>query len=380
MRKIIFVKFAELYLKGNNRPIFINTLFENIKKALLSYELKVIKKFDCIEIKDFSDAEKLIILLKKIPGIGQIRLAYEIETNIHKICEAVDNLSIYEGTFKIETKRKYKNFLDSMQIKNIVASYLLKKYCNLEVNVKNPQRIIYIEINKDFSYIYENKIRGLGGFPTGTAGKALSLISGGIDSPVASYLFQKKGFFVDYLTFITSEVTKKTIIKIINLINIITSNGKIYKPTFYIVDFSSIQNELAHVSDERYRITLMRRSFYRIANLICKDRRYQALVCGDSLGQVASQTVESINCINQVCTTSIFRPLLTFDKQEIIQMAKDINTYYLSIIEHEDICSAFAPKKPITKPNIKKALSLESELYLLNDLERKAFEKVYVIK
>ena len=331
MRKIIVIKFAELYLKGHNRPTFINILFENIKKVLSNFNLKISKKFDCIQISNFDYEMKIISILKKVPGIGQIRFVYKTETDINKICEVVDNLGISEGTFKVETKRKFKNFMSSMDIKTKIATYLLKKYPDLRVDVKNPERTIYIEIDKNSSYVYENKIKGLGGFPTSTAGKVLSLISGGIDSPVASYLLQKKGFSVDYLTFITSEVTRKTLVKIINLINIVTSNGKIYKPTFYIVDFTNIQKELSHSSDEKYRITLMRRSFYRIAKLICESRNYQAVVCGDSLGQVASQTVESINCINNACDISIFRPLLTYDKEEIIKIAKNIGTYNLSL-------------------------------------------------
>lgn len=373
MRKIIFVKFAELYLKGNNKPTFINALYKNIKKGLVGIQSNVIKQFDCIKVEDFSNEEKVINILSRIPGIGQLRITYETNTNIDDICKTIEQFTLKEGTFKVETKRKFKDFMDSFEIKTTIASYLLKKYDNIKVDVKNPDFVINVEINKNNSYIYVEKIKALGGFPVGTGGKVLSLISGGIDSPVASHLLQKKGFEVDYITFITSEVTTKTLVKIVNLINKITLNGRIYKPKFYIVDFTSVQNELAHISDERYRITLMRRSFYRIANKVCNEKNYQALVCGDSLGQVASQTIESINCINDSSQVSIFRPLLTYDKEEIIKISKNIKTYDISIVEHEDICSAFAPKKPITKPTIKKAIELESELFLLDALEEKAF-------
>ncbi|MDE6429447.1 MAG: tRNA 4-thiouridine(8) synthase ThiI, partial [Malacoplasma sp.] len=275
----------------------------------------------------------------------------------------------------------YKEFLNQIEIKNEVASHILKNN-DIKVDVHNPELTINIDIyDKNFSYVWFNKIYGIGGLPIGLNGSCLSLLSGGIDSPVASFLLQKKGQKVDYLTFITDSVTEKTILKLKNLIKTITLNYKLYTPKFFIVDFTKVQHELIHISNEKYRITLMRRSFYRIAQMIANKFNYNALVCGDSLGQVASQTIESIGVISQVCNNiQIFRPLLAFDKIEIIKIAKEIKTYDISVSEHEDVCSMFAPKQPITRPKLNVAINLENELQLLNDLESMAVKNVKITK
>lgn len=382
MTKFLYIKYGDLTLKGNNRTQFINSLFNNIKNALNDLNVKLVKHFDNIKIfYDDKDKKYLINILKYIPGILYIIPSIEVETSIESISSSVDVFLENNKTFKIEVKRKYKNFMEQLEFKKIIASSILKKNKNLKVDVKNPDFIIWIEIRKDKSIIYSHKTKGIGGLPIGINGSCLSLISGGIDSSVSSFFMQRKGLKVDYLTFITSEVTQKTINKIIGIINRIILNGRIYKPKLYIVDFTSIQNELAHAKDVKYRITLMRRSFYRIAEKICERYNINSLCSGDSLGQVASQTLESINVINNVLKNKIvFRPLLTYDKNEIIKIANFIHTYDLSIINHEDICSLFAPENPITRPNIDKSIENEEQLELLKMMEDKAVENVKIIK
>lgn len=382
MTKFLYIKYGDLTLKGNNRTQFINSLFNNIKKALIGLNVKIIKYFDNIKILyDEFDKNYLINILKYIPGILYIIPAVETNTSIDEISLATNNFLEENKTFKIEVKRKYKNFMEQLQLKKEIASYILKNNKSLKVDVKEPDFIIWIEVRKDKSIVYSNKIKGIGGLPIGLNGSCLSLISGGIDSSVSSFFMQRKGLKVDYLTFITSEVTQKTINKIIGIINRIIFNGRIYKPKLYIIDFTSIQNELAHAKDVKYRITLMRRSFYRIAEKLCEKYNIDSLCSGDSLGQVASQTIESINTINNVLKNKIvFRPLLTYDKNEIIKIANFIHTYDLSIINHEDICSMFAPEHPITRPNINKAIENEEQLELLKLMEDKAVENVKIIK
>lgn len=381
MTKFIYVKYGDLTLKGNNRFSFIKSLFNNIKNALKDVKVKVVKEYDNIKIYyNQNDFNYIVHILKYIPGILYIIDSIEVETNLDAIKLAALNFVKENDTFKVELKRKYKDFMEQIELKKSVAGYLLTHVKNLKVDVHNPNVYLWIEVKKEKCVLYSHKIEGLGGFPIGLNGSCLSLISGGIDSCVSSFLMQKKGIKVDYLTFITSEVTQKTINKIIGIINRITLNGKIYQPKLYIVDFTKIQNELAHAIDVNYRITLMRRSFYRMAQKLANKYNIDSLCSGDSLGQVASQTMESINTINYVLNNKIvFRPLLTYDKNEIINIATYINTYDLSITNHEDICSLFAPEHPVTRPNVNKAIQNESTLDLLELLEEKAIDSVKII-
>lgn len=382
MKKFINIKFAELFLKGKNRDDFVNVLFKNIKKALHDKKINLENKRDSFFLfYEQEDENDIFNILKMIPGIAFFNICYLVDNDLQKIKEMSQSLLENKKTFKLEIKRKFKNFISREQLISETATYLLTNIDGLSVNVSNPEIILNIEIfNSNNSIIWIEKVIGTGGFPVGINGKCLSLLSGGIDSPVASQQLQKKGQIVDYLTFITSDVTEKTINKLKTLINQITLNSRIHKAKLYIVDFTTIQHELMHASNPKYRITLMRRSFYRIAEAIAKQYGYNALVCGDSLGQVASQTIESIHTISSACKEiQIFRPLLTFDKQDIIKIAKEIGTYPISISEHEDVCSMFAPEHPITKPNLPLAIALENELQLLNYLELKVIEKLKIV-
>lgn len=378
----IIIKFGELFLKGKNKNEFIKALFKNVQKALFSFEVKLVNKHSMFFLKyKIEDESSIIKILKMIPGIHHFFICLETKTNIDNIATIANSFDKKYKTFKIEVKRRYKDFLEQTEIKSKVASYILKNN-EIKVDVHNPELTINIEIyDQNISYVWFDKILGIGGLPIGVNGRCLSLLSGGIDSPVASFLLQKRGQQVDYLTFITDDVTNITINKLKSLIKQITLNCSIYKPKFFIVDFTKVQYELMHMSNEKYRITLMRRSFYRIAQQIAKKYKINSLICGDSLGQVASQTIESINVISQVCDQmQIFRPLLTFDKLEIIDIAKQIGTYEISISEHEDVCSMFAPKHPITKPKLNIALQLENELELLKNLEDIVIKNVEIIR
>lgn len=382
MKSLIYVKYGDLNLKGKNKPEFINKLFSNIKWALNDFKAKIVKEFDNIKIFcETKQQQQIIDILMFVPGILYIIKAVEVKTEIEMIKEAVLGFCKDNSTFKVEVKRKFKNFLEQQEIKKIMAGHIFNNFNNMKVDVHNPDILIWIEIKEKESIIYTNKINGIGGFPIGSNGSCLSLISGGIDSCVSSFLLQKKGVQIDYLTFITNEVTEITISKIKKLIDKISVNKKIYKSKLYVVDFTEIQKELSHAKDEKYRITLMRRSFYKMAEKIAEKYNIDSLCSGDSLGQVASQTMESINAINNVMRNKIiFRPLLTYDKNDIIKIANHIDTYELSISEHEDICSLFAPKNPSTKPNLDKVIKNEEELFLLSSLEDKAIENLKIIE
>lgn len=383
MKKIIGIKFAELYLKGKNRDSFINLLFKNVRKALIGIDYKIENKKTMFLVDvDSEQFEMALNILKFVPGISFLNIYYLCLNDLDDVKNKSLELTKNAKTFKIEVKRRYKKGFERSEIIAQVAEHLLKNNEILKVDVNNPEVTLNIEVeNEQLILIWINKIKGMGGFPIGINGRCLSLLSGGIDSPVASFLMQKKGLFVDYITFITNDVTEKTIDKLKSLIKKITLDAKLAKAKLYVVDYTNVQHELMHISNEKYRITLMRRSFYRIAEKFAIANGYQTLTCGDSLGQVASQTLESITTISQACNQlQILRPLLTYDKIEIIELAKKIGTYDISISEHEDVCSLFAPKSPITRPTIKVAFLLENELKLLNHIEDSVVRKIKTIE
>lgn len=383
MQYNIIIRFADLWLKGNNKKDFVFVLEKNIKKALVDFKFSFARKYDHFIIFNFNYLfeKEIINILSRIPGISYVIPSWSVENDLNKIFESIIKfLPNDKKTFKLEVKRTNKNFLSSDEIINFIAPKILKT-TNLKVNVKNPDITISINVKAKLTYIFFSKIKSTMGLPIGINGSTLSLISGGIDSPVASYLMQAKGLQVNYLTFVTEEVNVKNIIfKIIKLINKVTLNSRIYQPKFFIVDFTKIQQELAHANSEAYRIILMRRSFYRIAKKIANLYKIDSLTTGESIGQVASQTIESLNVINSSFESFlVFRPLISFGKNEIINIAKKISTYEISISESEDVCSAFNPNSPITRPNIKKVEKLEENLELLESLENLAISKLKVI-
>lgn len=382
MTKFIQVKFSELFLKGKNKSEFLNALSKNIKQALEGIEYKLITHHDHFQIHHANKEDELIIIniLKFVPGIHSLRTAFLVETRLEEIAKTACYFDPDYKTFYIEVKRRYKEFFEQTHIKKHVGIYVAKN-TNTKPVYTNPQLLIHIEIyDEKWSFVSFNKFEGVGGLPLGINNKCLSLISGGIDSPVSSFLMQKRGIGIDYLHFVTNNVPESSIEKIKNIIDTITLNKKLWNSKLYLIDYSEIEAELIHISNPKYRICLMRRSFYRIAKKIAILKNYSGLVSGDNLGQVASQTIESLSAIDNVLAGfSLYRPLITYEKNEIINIAKKINTYELSIQNSVDICALFAPKNPITKPKIETAIELENELKFLDDLENRSISKLKVI-
>ncbi len=375
--KIIYLKYGELTLKGKNRIDFINCLYKNVLSALKQFKcIKVLKKFDSMEIIcNKSNYPKIIDIVKRIPGIFQIIEAFVISGNqVKQVEKSIINLLKTKQfqTFKIATKRCDKRFpINSMEYSKLIGSIVLANIKNKKVIMDNPDLTVNIEIHSDNIILFFERIEGAGGFPIGINGKALSLISGGIDSPVASSLVMKKGIHVDFITFITPPHTSDAALKKVkDLIKVVTLDQKLEKPKIFIVNFTMIQHELSHISNKSYQITLMRRYFFRIANYLKNKYGYDAIVTGESLGQVASQTLKSMETIENVLDnkTIILRPLLSYDKIEIIKLAKNLGTYDISILPYADCCSLFVPKSPATKPNIETAKKLESELALIDNI------------
>lgn len=361
MKKIIFIKYGELTTKKGNRNAFIKKLISNIKKMLNNdYKIKADRSRLYIETEDI---DYVVDKLKFVFGIHSIVVAYQVDNNIDTIKNTILSLVKEESfkTFKVETKRALKTFeMHSMDLNNIIGSFILKNM-NVKVDVHNPDILIKIEIRSEGTFIYFKEYEGLGGYPVGIQGTSLLMLSGGIDSPVAGYLALKRGVDIECLYFEspphTSMQAKQKVIKLASIINKYSLNIKIN-----IVPFTVIQETILKNVKEEYIITIMRRMMYRIALKIANRKNFKVIFNGESIGQVASQTLDSMNVINNVCNIPVIRPLACMDKLEIIDIAKKIGTYETSILPFEDCCTVFVPKHPVINPKLDKCLLYESKI------------------
>ena len=361
MQKLIFIKYGELTTKKGNRNVFIKRLTNNIKNILgnINYSMKSDRSRIYIEA---SDIDLIVEKLKNIFGIHSIVIAYKVDNNSDTIINSVYELIKNESfkNFKVDTKRADKRLnIHSMDFNKMVAAKILKNM-DVSVDVHNPELHIKIEIRVEGTFIYFNEIKGLGGYPVGIQGKSLLMLSGGIDSPVAGYLALKRGVDIECLYFEspphTSDQAKNKVITLANIINKYSGNIKVH-----IVPFTKIQETILRNVKEEYIITIMRRMMYRIAEKFAKKNKMQVIFNGESIGQVASQTLSSMNVINNVCDIPVIRPVACMDKLEIIDIAKKIGTYETSILPYEDCCTVFVPKHPVINPTLDKC-----ELYEKN--------------
>lgn len=376
MEKLIIIRYGELTTKHKNKNDFINQLNKNIKTSLKDYpELKYIPFHDHIEITNYQlDQEaKISEILTTIFGISNFSFALKFKKDLNLIEKEIITLVTRSDnkfkTFKLNVTRNDKKFpLDSRAILEQLASKILKN-TDYKVDVHNPDLNIFIQVKDKAIYYFDHKIEGAKGLPVGSSGRVLLLLSGGIDSSVAAYKLMKRGAEVIFLHFATPPVTSEEALdKVKKLVyNLRFFNN--YSQNLFLCNFLPLQNELMHLATPSYRITIMRRMFMQIANKLAKQWKIQALATGDALGQVASQTLSSINVINQASDLPILRPLITEDKNDIINIAKKINTYELSILPFEDCCSLFVPKSPTTNPKIEIAQDLEKQLNELINLE-----------
>ncbi|QJG67193.1 tRNA uracil 4-sulfurtransferase ThiI [Mycoplasma phocoenae] len=376
MNQKILLRYGELTLKGKNKINFIKKLHKNLEAKMIG---EVITTHDRAYL-EYN--EKNIEQLNFIFGLSSYSIVYETEANMDKISELILKVAKSEKfkTFKVDTKRSNKNFpLTSQEISMKLGSYILKNIENISVQMIKPDVTFFVEIRNNVAYVFGSYIYTRGGMPVGVTGKTLHLMSGGIDSPVAANLMQKRGLIVDYLNFITPPHTDfLTTQKVDALIQQITKY-QLHSRLFQI-NYTKVMNYISLTSNQKYKITLMRRSFYRIADKIAKKYHYESLSNGENLAQVASQTLESINVIQQVTNMPIFRPLISFDKLETIKIAEQIGTYDISIQKACETCELFAPKEPTTKPSIDEVLKLEAELPRLEELENEAIEKLEIKK
>ncbi|SYV96768.1 Probable tRNA sulfurtransferase [Mycoplasmopsis edwardii] len=367
MYKKILIRYGELVLKKKNRKTFINHLTNNITHIVGE---KPQVEFDRMYI---NYSEENLRKLNYVFGISSYSPVVVVDNDIEEFKKTVVSLINPETkTFKISARRNFKAFqYSSDEINRTLGTHLLKEFGEtrgLKVDVHNPDQIFYVEVRNGRTYLFSNYIEGLGGLPVGVSGKVIHLISGGFDSPVAAFQMMKRGIKVDFLTFITPPQTdERTVQKISELVKVLNQ----YQVTsnLIIANYAYLMNYISFVSKEGYKINLMRRSFYRIAEKIAHKNGALAISNGDNLGQVASQTLESLHTIGSATSMQILRPLLSFDKNEIINIAKKINTYDLSIIKANETCELFAPKEPVTKPNLDESLKLEQELHQIPQLE-----------
>lgn len=361
MDKLIMIKYGELTTKKANRKVFINMLENNVNKILKNEGYKIAKDRVRMYIECSSDSlDNIVKKLKKVFGIHGIVIVDKVDTNIESIKNKVlEKINNNYKTFKVNTKRADKNFeIHSMEFNNIIGGFVLKN-TNLKVDVHNPDILINIEIRKEGTFIYTNEIKGIGGYPVGIQGKGLLMLSGGIDSPVAGYLSLKRGVDLECLYFEspphTSVEAKNKVIKLASIINEYSGNIKVN-----VIPFTKIQEEIYKNCPDSYIITIMRRMMYRIAEQVVKKKKLKVIINGESIGQVASQTLTSMIVINNVTNLPIIRPVACMDKLEIIDIATKIGTYETSILPYEDCCTIFLPKHPVINPDLNKAIQYEN--------------------
>lgn len=380
----ILVRYGELSTKGKNKKDFIKRLQHNVRNAL--------KTFDRLEYKathdrlyillNGEDAHAIKDVLQHVFGISSFSFAVKISSEIEEMKKTALHIAeAFQGaTFKIEARRSDKQFpMISDEINRAIAADILKK-TSLKVDVKHPDLRIQVEVHTFDTYMMTNKIAGAGGYPVGVGGKALVMLSGGIDSPVASYLTMKRGVAIECIHYASPPYTSNAALeKVLDLARSVSRyQGHI---RVHIVPFTDMQLAIYQNCDESYAITIMRRMMYRIAEQICEKQRCLAIVNGESIGQVASQTLESIQVINQVTQMPVIRPVVAMDKLEIIAIANKIHTYDISIQPFEDCCTIFTPKNPVTKPTLRKAEKMEArfdyESLLKEAVEKTEFIDIY---
>ena len=362
--RVILIKYGELSTKKGNRNFFINTLYNNVKSKLGMYDVSINKDRAKMTIKfRDEDLDDIVKIVGKVFGIHTFNIAYLCDSDEDAIkstvMEVVSNTNF--NTFKVETKRSDKRFpIHSGDLNRILGGMILKNVPNIKVDVHNPDLLLKVEIREDGTYIYYNSFNGSGGYPVGTQPKGMLMLSGGIDSPVAGYLAMKRGIVIDAVYFEaiphTSLEAREKVITLCRKLSSYTNHINLH-----IVNFTTIQEEIYKNCREDYCITIMRRMMYRIMEKLATKYNGLAIINGESVGQVASQTLTSMSVINSVTNMPVIRPLACLDKLEIMDIARKIDTYETSILPYEDCCIVFVPKHPAINPKIETAIKEENK-------------------
>ena len=384
MEKVILIRFSEIFLKGKNRSYFEKKLIFNIRESLSKFNLNVekIPGRYVVSNYDVDDEFEIIERLEKVAGIFSFSPAVCFDSDFDAIAkQAIEMCAQKYGTFKVVTNRADKSFkLDSMKLSAEIGGVVLASNKNLRVDVKNPQNVLNIDIRENGkTYMYSDSIKGVGGMPVGTSGTGLLLLSGGIDSPVAGYMMAKRGVKISALHFhsypYTSDFAREKVENLAKIISKYTGNM-----TIYMVSMTELQEQINKNCDNSYLITLLRRGMFTVAERICEKYGLQMIITGESLGQVASQTIESMTTVAEVVkNTQIIRPLVAFDKCDTIEIANKIGTYETSIQPYEDCCTVFLPENPVVRPTLEKTLKQQYRLEF-DEIINRAMETVEIVE
>ena len=386
IKEILLCKYGEIVLKGANRKYFEDMLCKEMKKRAKNYgnfDIYRAQSTIYIEPKDeLADVDGMFLAASKVFGIVAISRAAVCEKSMEDISRVAAEYipAFLEGkrTFKVEAKRSDKSFaLDSMEISREIGGVILDAYHKIKVDVHNPDVVVKVEIREFGAYVSAGQFKGAGGMPVGTNGRGLLLLSGGIDSPVAGYMIAKRGVRIDALHFesfpYTSERARE---KVLDLARIVSEYaGDIY---VHIVSLTHVQEELVKHCEEDYFTLLLRRYMMTIADRVAKEKNCSALITGESLGQVASQTMQAIGVTDVCATIPVFRPCIGMDKEEIVQISRKIGAFDTSIQPYEDCCTVFTPKHPRTKPELEKVLAQENKLPF-EELVEEAMGTLYTV-
>lgn len=378
MNRVILIKYGELTTKGDNRKMFVNVLHKNIINKLKGLNVFIYKDLSRMYIEfDEKDLDLILSKINKIFGIYAYTVAYKIESSRESIEKALLDIlpTTNFNTFKVETKRSDKTFpIQSILFSKMMGGLILKNKDNIKVDVHNPEVIFNIEIRRNETFIYFKDYEGIGGYPNGTQGKGLLMLSGGIDSPVAGYLAMKRGITLDCVYF---EAIPHTSLEARNKVIELTKKLLEYTNSInlYVVPFTEIQETIYSKVEPEYVITIMRRMMYRIMEKLVKKYHAHVIVNGESIGQVASQTLTSMEVINNVTNIPVIRPVACLDKLEIIDISEKIDTYNISILPYEDCCTVFVPRHPVINPVLEKAIEEENK-FNYNELIDKTIDNI----
>jgi len=364
MRRVLLARFGEVHLKGSNRPYFLRTLVDNVRKAVEDIGGHVWMAESRIYVSNASDMDECAERVRKVFGIYSVSPAIEMEKNLDAICrQAAEMMKGMRGSFKVLCKRSDKKFpLNSQELAAKIGEAILEVNDKLVVDVHDPEIKMKVDI-RDHAYLCNTETMAVGGLPMGTSGRAMLLLSGGIDSPVAGYQIMRRGVHVQSIHFASPPYTSERARE-----KVLTLARKVgeyeYGMRVHMVPFTKIQMEIHEKCEEGLGTVIMRRAMMRIADRIAHENNCLALITGESIGQVASQTMEALACTDAVATMPVFRPLIGMDKLSIIRIAEEIDTYETSILPYEDCCTVFTPRHPVTKPKIDKVEKEEKRLDL----------------
>lgn len=380
MRDLLLVRYGEIFLKGLNRPYFLRALVKKVQHAVKDLGGRVWLHDGRIFVADFDDLDACIAKVIKVFGVHSVCPAVEMKKDdFDAICnQAVKMTEGLTGTFKVNARRSDKRyFMDSPAINEELGYRILQANPDLKVNIHHPDHVVNVEI-RDMAYLYEKVVMAYGGMPVGTNGKATLLLSGGIDSPVAGWMVAKRGVWINAVHFhsypYTSDRAKEKVLDLARILSESCCGVRVH-----VVPFTKIQMEIHEKCPEDYTTLIMRRFMMRIAEQVARKEGSGALITGESIGQVASQTMEALNVTDSVVGMPVFRPVIGFDKTEIIDIAKKIGTFETSSLPFEDCCTVFTPRHPATHPKMDVVLKAEEKLDV-EGLVREAVDGIEVVQ